>query len=385
MPEVTMPQLGESVTEGLLGRWLKGVGHTVAKYEPLVEIVTDKVTAEMPSPHAGVVVSIAVPEGESVPVGTVLCVIEPPGTSETPTETRARYSPAVRQLAREHHIDLQTVKGTGAGGRITRRDVEAIVAQKSTAATPPANPSPEPAPPLQEMPSLGTEHIALSPMRIAVAQHMVRSKATSPHAWTMVEVDVTGLVALRARLGAEFSRREDIKLTFLPFVLSHTALALRAFPRMNSSWADDGIRVHRDINISVAVSLADGIITPVLRHADTLSTLGLARAIQDVATRARAGRLSVEELSGGTFTVNNPGAFGSVASFPILNQPQAAMLTTEAVVRRPWVVGDGIAIRHIMNMCLSFDHRVLDGLTVGSFLADVKARLEAITGDEEVR
>jgi 2-oxoisovalerate dehydrogenase E2 component (dihydrolipoyl transacylase) len=230
------------------------------------------------------------------------------------------------------------------------------------------------------------ELVALTPMRRAIAEHMVRSVATSPHAWTMVEVDVTGLVRYRAAKKEEFARREGFPLSYVPFFIEAVVGALKAFPVLNASWTEQGIQLKREINIGVAVALENqqGLVVPVIRHADERNIVGLARAVNDVVARARAGKLTVDDLQGGTFTVNNPGTFGSILSQPIINQPQAAILTMEAIVKRPVVIsgddGDSIAIRQMMNVCLSFDHRVLDGLTAGLFLADLKRRLETFSG-----
>jgi len=301
----------------------------------------------------------------------------------------------VRQLAQEHHIDLSKVRGTGSGGRVTRDDVLAYLAAQEPAAAPaaPSPPAAVPPPafappaaaaaepgarPGPPAPAEGDEVVPLSPIRRTIAEHMVRSVHTSPHAWMLVEADATGLVRWREAELAEFRRREGFELTYLPFVLKAVVEALQHHPALNACWAEDRIILRRAINVGIAVALEDGLVVPVVHHADRLSIAGLARAIHDLVSRARAGKLTLADVQGGTFTVNNTGAFGSIASQPILHQPQAAILTMEAIVKRPVVLDEAIAIRSMMNLCLSFDHRVLDGATAGRFLAEVKRRIESM-------
>ncbi len=434
MPDVKMPQLGESVTEGTVGKWLKNVGDRVAKYEPLVEVITDKVNAEIPSDFEGVLTEILVREGETVQVGTVICRIaedgaEPelsdravaPAAEAAPgevseaqtasdTSARARYSPAVLRLAEEHGIDLKDVVGTGEGGRITRKDVLAYIENRASARAADAVPAPEkaapvevaeakavsapftpPAPSVQSpsfTPSSGGTGAALvagddaevvepSAIRKTIARRMVESKHTAPHAWTMVEADVTGLVALREQVKAEFKRKEGVDLTYLPFFIKAVVEALKQYPVLNASWVDDKIVYKKRINISIAVATDDALAVPVIHDADRLSIAGLAHAINDLAARARSGRLSLADVQGGTFTVNNTGAFGSILSQPIINAPQAAILSVESIVKRPVVIGDAIAIRSMVNLCLSLDHRLLDGWVAGQFLKAVKERLQS--------
>ncbi len=389
--KVVMPQLGESVAEGTIVRWIKKVGERVEKYEPLLEVMTDKVNAEVPAPAAGILQEILVPEGETVPVGRELAVIAeaeaeveaaapaPVGQGAAQAEVteageglRQRHSPIVRRLAQEYGIDLSQVPGTGLGGRVTKEDVLRYVAQRERAAAV----GEAPAPPRPEAPE--EEAIPVSPMRRQIAQHMVRSYQTIPHAWLAMEADVTKLVRFREAIKAEFRRREGVDLTYLPFVFKATVEALKEFPILNAVWAEDKIILKKRINVGIAVALEDGLIVPVIKDADQKSIAGLARAIADLTERARAGRLTLEDVQGGTFTVNNTGALGSVISRPIINEPQVAILTSEAIVRRPVVVDDAIAIRSMMFLCLSFDHRVIDGLTASRFLQAVKRRLEAI-------
>ncbi len=436
-----MPQLGESVVEGTIGTWLKAVGDRVEKYEPLVEVVTDKVNTEIPSPVSGVVQAILVEAGTTVPVGTPIAVLaadaedcgeHASGTGKTggapfaavlaPTGDgsgatarpaaasvagagaplpRGVYSPLVRRLAAEYGVDLRQVPGTGAGGRVTKRDVLAFVEGQGLSVPPgkpavtasgvvtaPLAPSMGPAaaaPDPRAFPgaAAGLDDLVIpaDPMRRAIAQRMSQSKQTVPHAWTMVEVDVTPLVALRERAKEDFHRREGVSLTYVPFFIKAVVESLKEFPHLNASWQDDRIVVKKRIHIGVAVGLEDGLVVPVIRDADRLSISGLARSLADLVGRGRAGKLTVDDVQGATFTVNNTGAFGSVASYPIISPPQAAIITMEAIVRRPVVIGDAIGIRCMMNVCLSFDHRVTDGLYAGRFLQSVKRRLEAIGPD----
>jgi 2-oxoisovalerate dehydrogenase E2 component (dihydrolipoyl transacylase) len=421
---IKMPQLGESVTEGTVDKWLKKEGDFVKRDEPLVEVVTDKVNAEIPSPFEGKLVKISVAEGSTVDVGVEIAQIELEGaapeaaaaaeaaTPEAPAEAtprqgaaqataeatvqeaesaraeRPRFSPAVRRLAEEHGIDPSAIQGTGEGGRVTRDDVLAFVARSAPAApsqpppAPPAPPAPAPAaaaPPAPRPPAPDGEReelVRLSAMRRSIADHMVRSLATSPHAWTLQEVDVSDLVRYREAEKDGFRSRNGVSLTYLPFVVQVVCEALKEFPYLNSTWTADGIVLKRYVNMGIAVAVPDGLIVPVVKDADGLGFTDLARAIGDLVQRARDRKLKPEDVQGGTFTLNNTGATGSVASQPIINQPQAAILTTESIIRRPVVVGDGIAIRHMMNMCLSFDHRIVDGMMAGQFLGWVKEKLE---------
>src|SRR5579883_1597759 len=398
-----MPQLGESVSEGVVGRWLKQVGEHVDRDEPLVEIITDKVNAEIPAVASGILSHIAVPEGQTVAVGTEIAVLDedgvaasapsvhkpPPlqdssgffsaGEDEPASSTEreasppqpnhgARTSPLVRRLAQEHGIDLAQVHGTGLNGRVTKDDVLAYIDQKSAPAA--AQPKAEPAPP-------AGDSIKVTPLRRMIAEHMAHSKATVPHATTFVEVDMTPLVRRRQQVRDDFRHREGVDLTYLPFVIRAAVEALGRFPTMNAEWAGDQIKLHKQIGIGIAVSLDDGLVVPVIHDAGQYSVAGLARKIRELSDKARAGKLALEDVRGGTFTVNNPGAFGTVLSVPIINAPQAGILTMDAIVKRPVVVeDDAIAVRSMMYLGLAFDHRVNDGLIAGRFLTAVKDHLE---------
>lgn len=422
MASIVMPQLGESVTEGTVTRWLKQEGDRVSRDEPLLEVMTDKVNAEIPSPFAGLLTEIVVPEGTKVAVGELLATIveagqdktaavgeetyaqagQPAkvarGDQQTPDEEAAiaggHFSPLVRRLAREHGIDLTQIRGSGIGGRVTKDDVLNYVTESrmagqaqafrpavpATVPAPVAPPSSQPSAPAltpNGVPTQGEQIVTPSPMRLAIAEHMVRSKQTAPHAWTMVEVDMTPLVRWREQIKAEFERREGVALTYLPFVVKAVVTTLKEIPLLNASWVDGKIVLKQSINIGIAVAIDEGLIVPVVRNADQISVAGLAKAINDLASRARAGKLSPNDVQQGTFTVNNPGAFGSVVSMPIINQGQAGILAMEAIVKRLVVLqDDAIAVRSMMNLALSFDHRITDGALAGRFLQAVKRRLE---------
>ena len=412
---IKMPQLGESVTEGTVDRWLKNEGDFVKRDEPLVEVITDKVNAEIPSPFEGKLVKITAAQGETVQVGAVIAQIETAtaasgksepaakqpqaaavseGAAEAPGpavaapaagggDGNARLSPAVRKLAAEHDLDPTTLRGSGLGGRVTRDDVLAAVGGKTAAAPAATRPSgPAPAPQrAPQAPRDGSreELVKLSVMRRSIAEHMVRSLATSPHAWTLQEVDVTNLVRYRESEKEGFKARHGVALTYLPFVAQIVGDALKEFPWLNSSWSDEGVILKRYVNLGIAVSIPDGLIVPVLKDADQRGFTDLVRSLNDLIERARNKQLKPDDVQGGTFTLNNTGATGSVASQPIINQPQAAILTTESIVRRPVVIGDGIAVRNMMNMALSFDHRIIDGMMAGQFLGFIKKRLEEWT------
>ncbi|HXM58544.1 MAG TPA: dihydrolipoamide acetyltransferase family protein, partial [Candidatus Dormibacteraeota bacterium] len=302
---------------------------------------------------------------------------------------RQRLSPAVRRLAEEHGIDPTQIAGSGESGRVTRDDVLAFLEKREQAPQPepepvaavaaPAAPTAPVSPPPQPSAAPGEreELVRLSAMRRSIAEHMTRSLAASPHAWTMQEIDVTELVKYREAEKEGFRRRNGVTLTYLPFVTQVVCDAIEEFPFLNSTWTDEGILLKRYVNMGIAVAVPDGLIVPVVRNAGQLGFTDLTRAINDVVDRARTRRLKPDDVAGGTFTLNNTGATGSVASQPIINQPQAAILTTESILRRPVVIGDGIAIRHMMNMCLSFDHRIIDGMTAGGFLNSIKARIES--------
>jgi 2-oxoisovalerate dehydrogenase E2 component (dihydrolipoyl transacylase) len=426
---VKMPQLGESVSEGTIGRWLKQPGDRVERDEPLVEIQTDKVNAEVPSPVAGVLQQILLPEGTTAAVKSDMAIIgdEAPVSSPSFTYDSAAsggvvghreeepqpqpqvppangspvgkrfYTPVVLRMAEEHALDLSTIEGTGAHGRVTRKDVErAIAAAQGQAAPAPAAPAPsqqaapapaQPAPAVATPPSSpapvfasgDTEDVALTPMRRAIAEHMSRARADIPDAWSLTEIDVTRLVKYRDTLQADWQRREGYELTYLPFFVKAVLAGLRAVPELNASWAGDHLRVHRNYDLGIAVSVPNGLVVPVLRGADQLSVAGVATALRALIQKARSGRLSADDLQGATFTVNNPGALGSIMSQPIVPVGTAGIVTMEAIVKRPVVTADdAIAVRSMMYSCLSFDHRVLDGAGALQFLRTLKTELETV-------
>jgi 2-oxoisovalerate dehydrogenase E2 component (dihydrolipoyl transacylase) len=474
---VTMPQLGESVTEGTIARWLKQPGDAVAKYESIAEVITDKVNAEIPAPADGVMSELIAPEGTVVPVGQPICSIETgvasaeaeaePEAQETapvgapaaqsaqaapaepvtaPVEPQAggetavapiqdaftessaapapasdgassgngqaggyHVTPAVRMLVREHGVDLSQITGSGIGGRISKKDVLEYVQRRDAAggaSVPDRAPAgvPAPATPLAMSPPQaplpassvasapaaaaagpgsftgadGETVVPLTQVRKAIAEHMVRSRQTSPHAYVMVEVDMSAVWRIRDREKAAFEERHGVKLTFLPFVARAVVEALQRHPTLNASWSDAGIVVKRSINLGIAVALEDNLIVPVVRDADRLSITGLATTMADLGARARSNHLKLDEIQGGTFTLNNTGALGAVMTEAIINQPQAAIMTMDLVVKRPVVVGDAIAIRPIMNLGLSFDHRINDGLQATRFVTSVQKLLEGL-------
>lgn len=405
-----LPPLAETTAEGTVGRWQKQPGDRVKRYEPLVDIMTDKVNVEMTSPVTGVISEINAPEGVVVPVGGLLATIieDVEATAAAPQqgvsvshtaatgpapvaadpampsrgEGRQRMTPVVARLALEHGIDVSLINGSGIEGRVTKQDILDFVERRAAqpahpaavAATPPA------APPARTAIAAGAdeEAIPLSPVRRAIAEHMAASKATIPHAWTMVEVDVTPLVRLREGLKEDFRKREGVDLTYLPFVMKALAETLKEFPLLNASWGGDKIILKKRINLGIAVNRGEDLIVPVIRDADRLSVAGLAHAIADLITKARANTLTPADISGGTFTMNNTGALGVILSYPIVYPGQAAILTSEAIIKRPVVVDDAIAIRSMMNMCLSFDHRIMDGGISGGFMRAMKGRLEKL-------
>jgi 2-oxoisovalerate dehydrogenase E2 component (dihydrolipoyl transacylase) len=423
---VKMPQLGESVSEGTIGRWLKKPGERVERDEPLVEIQTDKVNAEVPSPVAGILQQILLPEGNTAAVKSDMAIIgdeaptqasapppppkftyeqssgggvvghreddapapapAPPPDNGAASEKRF-YTPVVLRMAEEHAIDLSTIQGSGAHGRVTRRDVErAIAGRPSTnvAATPsrPAQPTVAHAPHTPSAPisdEATTEDLALTPMRRAIAEHMTRARAEIPDAWSLTEIDVTRLVRYRDSLQADWQAREGYELTYLPFFIKAVLAGLRAVPELNATWAGDHVTLHRQYHLGIAVSVQGGLVVPVLRDPDQLSVAGVARALRPLVQKARAGKLSLDDLRGATFTVNNPGSLGSIMSQPIVPVGQAGIVTMEAIVKRPVVTADdAIAVRSIMNSCISFDHRVLDGAGALTFLRTIKHELESV-------
>ncbi|MBI4877042.1 MAG: 2-oxo acid dehydrogenase subunit E2 [Acidobacteria bacterium] len=399
MTDVVMPQMGESIVEGTLTKWLKQPGERVERDEPLFEISTDKVDSEIPSPAAGVLAEALVAEGTTVAINSVVGRIDEGGTAvaepvpavvpaavpaaapepapapaaaapaaEPAGEAAGPISPLVRRMAREHSIDLRLVQGTGMGGRITKQDVEAYLAGRAAAPAPPAR---------AEAPKMRVE--AMSTMRQKIAEHMVLSQRTSAHVTTFHKVDMTRVVKVRARAKADFQARHGFSLTFLPFVARAAAEALRAFPLVNASIDGTNIVYHNEINIGIAVALEGGygLIVPVIRNADEKNVVGLQRAIVDLSTRARSKQLKPDEVQGGTFSITNFGSFGSVFATPVINQPQAGILGVGAVEKVPVVTeDDAIAIRSVCYLGLSFDHRLIDGALADLFCQKVKAVLE---------
>jgi 2-oxoisovalerate dehydrogenase E2 component (dihydrolipoyl transacylase) len=415
--QIKMPQLGESVTEGTISKWLVSVGDKVNKYDPLAEVMTDKVNAEVPSSFSGVIKEIVAEEGVTLAVGEIICHIEVEGTgpsSEAEGETKSstietvapqaisqedqsnkkRYSPAVLRLAQEHNIDLEQVNGTGAGGRISRKDLLKLINNGSIQTIEEANNQAIPktelttAQPVAEQAqnqpkatlSAGDIEIPVTGVRKAIAANMVRSKHEAPHAWMMMEVDVTNLVDYRNSIKDEFKKKEGFNLTFFAFFVKAVAQALKEYPQINSMWAGDKIIQKKDINLSIAVATEDSLFVPVIKAADEKTIKGIAREITELANKVRTGKLTSADMQGGTFTVNNTGSFGSVQSMGIINYPQAAILQVESIVKRPVVMAGGmIAVRDMVNLCMSLDHRVLDGLISGRFLSRVKEILENTT------
>jgi pyruvate dehydrogenase E2 component (dihydrolipoamide acetyltransferase) len=405
-----MPKLGETVTTGTVTRWLRAVGDAVGFDDPLLEVATDKVDSEIPSPYNGVLLEIMVPEGQTVEVGAALARIGAPEDtgpasaavpagpapaaaqpvrpqSLPPGNGRARLSPIVRQLAARHGIDLAAIQGSGAAGRITREDVEAAIARASApplAAAPPApavagTASPV-APPAAAV-ALGPRDEAqpLSRMRLVIGERMVESLRIAPHVWTSVEVDLQAVEETRRRHKERFRRQEGISLTYLAFIARATCDALRAFPAVNSS-LDMGAKtrvLHHYVNLGIAVDLSEqGLVVPVIRDADGLNLRGLARAIRAVADKASGGTLTPDDLAGSTFTITNPGPFGGYASAPVINQPNSAILSVNEVSRRPTAVGDAVAVHHMTILGFSYDHRAFDGVTASRFLACVRDALQ---------
>ncbi len=369
--DILMPQLGESIAEGTVVKWLIPVGGAVQADQDLLEVETEKVDLVIPSPATGVLREILVPEGETVPIGTLLARIEstPPSEvinrvggvvvrpAEPVPEGEGHHSPAVRQLAREQGVDLSQVTGSGAGGRVTKKDVQDFIAQGggSAKATGPGGER-----------SMGEEIVPFTQMRRTIAERMVKSRQTSAHVTTFFEADFSGI--------AKF--REGRNLTYLPFMIRAVTRAIREVPIVNSTWGEQGIIVKKDIHVGIATALEDGLLVPVVRHADRRGLTQLAKDITDLAERARSKKLSPEEVQGGTFTITNHGGFGSLFSTPIIHQPQIAILGVGAIQKRAVVIDDAIAIRLMGYLSLSFDHRVIDGATADQFMAKVKSYLE---------
>jgi pyruvate dehydrogenase E2 component (dihydrolipoamide acetyltransferase) len=426
MIDVVMPQMGESIVEGTLTKWLKKPGERVERDEPLFEISTDKVDTEIPSPGAGTLAEVLVEEGKTVGINTVLARIQDSGAASAPaaqtnapapppqaapqTETPAPQqveetadrepapapsresgplSPLVRKMTRENNIDLSQVRGTGAGGRITKQDVENYMSRRAEPAAPKPQPAaaaapvaPPPAPTAASaVPAAAGPRTRIEPMstmRQKIAEHMVLSKRTSAHVTTIHRVDMTKIAKMRERHKADFQARYGVSLTYLPFITRAAVIALPDFPLVNASIDGTNIVYHNDINIGIAVALDGGIglIVPVIRGADEKNVLGLQRSIVDLATRARARQLKPEDVQGGTFSITNFGSFGSMVGTPVINQPQVAILGVGTVDKTPVVIDDAIAIRSICHLSLSFDHRLIDGALADQFMTKLKQVLE---------
>lgn len=423
--KVLVPLLGEGVQEVTITRWLKREGETINELDPLLEVNTDKVDTEIPAPTSGILLKVLAEEGTVAKVGEVIALIGQPGEALEPAEAAPAaaqegpvapaaaeafpspppasvpapaetprmagfISPVVARLAAEHGIDLSQVKGTGQGGRITKNDVLAYLEARQHAATP-ATPSPIPAPPVTSAAppptvpapaaAAGDELIPHTLIRRQIAEHMVMSKRTSPHVLTVMEADMSRVIAHRNAHKEQFAR-DGVHLTYTAYFIAAIVAALKAYPIVNSSWTDEGILVHKEINIGMATSLGEeGLIVPVIKRADTLSLLGIARAVNDLANRARAKKLQPDEVKGGTFTLTNHGISGSLFAFPIINQPQCGILGVGALHKRPIVItdaegNDSIAIRPMVYLSFVFDHRILDGASADWFLSKVKQTLE---------
>src|SRR5713226_6582398 len=449
--DIVMPQMGESIFEGTITKWLKKPGDKVERDEPLFEISTDKVDAEIPSPSAGVLKEIKVGEGQTVPIQTIVGVIDAAGSAPavpapakaaapapakapaapapvplkpaapapaalvaaTPvpassgaTGERIHSSPLVRRMAKEHGIDLSTVEGTGAGGRISKQDIEAVIAAGGapaaaapaySAPAPAASSRPAPPPPPAAAPGVsgGQAHVALetavprekmyfgnyevqpmTTMRQRIAEHMVVSKRVSAHVYSVDEIDMTKVAALRAKSKDEFEKRYETKLTFMPFFVKAAVAGLRAFPTLNASLDGTNVVLHKEINIGIAVALDWGLLVPVVKNADEKNILGIQRNMNDLAERARSKKLKPEEVQEGTFSITNPGVFGGLFGLPVISQPNVGILGLGAIEKRPVVINDSIAIRSMCYITLSYDHRVVDGAIAHQFLHKVKETLE---------
>jgi 2-oxoisovalerate dehydrogenase E2 component (dihydrolipoyl transacylase) len=432
---LTMPEVGETVTEGTIERWLKKPGDKVEKYEPIVEINTDKVNVELPCPVSGTLTEILAQEGDTIPVGAELARLETaegevpaeitpvqadeqpealaePAKEKTPVATstvdasrrgadaapggdgrdgageRPRATPRVRKLAEELGVNLTQLTGSGPNGRIVEEDVRAAasgdgggVATETPAADAPSRGAPAPAPAAAKL-GADDEAVPVTSIRKTIAQRMTASAFSAPAAWLVVEADVTGLVALRNAQKEAFRQRHGIDLTYLPFMAHAVAQSLLEHPYLNATWAEDKIILRKRVNLGIAVATDRGLLVPVVRDADRLSVTGLAQAMNDLGERTRNNALKLDDVQGGTFTLDNTGAFGTIISMPIINQGQSAIITMEAITKRPTVVADNaIAVRSVVATCLSFDHRVLDGHQAGAFLQAVKKRLETISPD----
>ncbi|WP_440895798.1 dihydrolipoamide acetyltransferase family protein [Amphibacillus sp. Q70] len=410
---ITMPQLGESVTEGTVSQWLVKAGDSIEKYQPLLEVMTDKVNAEVPALFSGKIVELLVEEDQKVNVGAPLCQIETEtdqeqaGTSqeeadpavepsdqeekEAVSSMKKRYSPAVLTLAQEHGINLNTITGTGLAGRITRKDVQNQLKKTEQEATKIDQDASKINKDRASLPIEQVEHIVpttrvnreipVTGIRKSIATNMVKAKTEIPHAWMMIEVDVTNLVSYRNAEKDQFKEAEGYNLSYFAFFLNAVAKALKKFPELNSSWQGDKIVQHKDINLSIAVGNETELYVPVIQTVDEKSIKGIAKEVHELAYKAKHGKLTQKDMEGGTFTVNNTGTFGSVQSMGVINYPQAAILQVESIVKKPVIIDDMFAARDMVNLCLSLDHRILDGVICGRFMSHVKEILENISGN----
>lgn len=400
---VIMPQMGESIFEGTITKWLKNVGDRVERDEPLFEISTDKVDSEIPASASGILKEIRFPEGETVEINTVVAVIddqtgsvldsEESGDTGSPRESEQvpgrnpkpeaadprrglRASPLVRRMAQEEGIDLREIEGTGLGGRITKRDILNYLSERERIAEVTRPLVQQAQEGLGPTPSDQDEIVPMTAMRRSIAEHMISSRRTSAHVTSIFEVDMTAVLRLKEAMGDEFARREGFKLSLTPFFVKGVADSLKDFPILNASMVGNDIVYKKDINLGVAVALDWGLIVPVIRQAQQKTLAGLARELADLSHRARQKQLSPDEVQGGTFTLTNPGVFGGLIGTPIINQPQVAILCVGAVTKRAVVINDAIGIRSMAYLSLTFDHRLIDGAVADRFLSGLKARLE---------
>jgi len=414
--DIVMPQMGESIFEGTITKWLKKAGDKVQRDEPLFEISTDKVDAEIPAPASGVLQEIKVAEGNTVQVNTVVGIIgegaaaaspvpaktpaaaapsAPPAKKEAPApppaaapaassdeDSDVRSSPLVRKLAREHNVDLNQLSGTGTGGRVTKQDVLDFVEHRGSGVGTGNVAASAPARPAALTPAvIPGDLVPMSQMRKIIAQRMIESRRTSAHVHCMFEVDMTRIVTLRNRLKNSFEQRNGAKLTFMPFFVRAAIIALQQYPVANASIEGDNVRYHRHVNAGIAVALDNGLIVPVLKNADELNFLGLQRGITDLGERARSKKLMPADVEGATFTITNPGQFGAVFGLPIINQPNVAIMGVGGITKQPLVItdkdgADSIAIRSVVHLTLGYDHRILDGAVADQFMVVVKKTLE---------
>jgi pyruvate dehydrogenase E2 component (dihydrolipoamide acetyltransferase) len=419
--DIVMPQMGESIFEGTITKWLKKPGDKVQRDEPLFEISTDKVDAEIPAPASGILQDIKVVEGNTVQVNTVVGTIagdgevatpaaaapkasaqppaaKPPAAPAAPSapaapqataepaqeqgdDDHARSSPLVRKIAREHNVNLSQVSGSGMGGRITKQDIMAFLEKPDTPAAAPAATASAPRPAAIPAAAIPGDLVPMTQMRKIIAQRMIESRRTSAHVHCMFEVDITRIVQLRNKTKSAFEQRHGARLTFMPFFVRSTIIGLQQFPIVNASIEGENIRYHRHVNVGIAVALDWGLIVPVLKNADELNFLGLQRGISDLGERARSKRLKPDEVEGSTFTVTNPGQFGAVFGLPIINQPNSAILGVGGITKVPLVVtdrdgNDSIAVRSVVHLTLGYDHRLIDGAIADQFMAFVKKTLE---------